>query len=199
VPIGELVMRQAMQAAASWPAPLRVAINASVVQLRHPDFMGSLMSAMARTGLAPERIEIEVTESALLDDSPTTLAVLQKLQMLGIRVALDDFGTGWSSLSYLNRHRFDRIKIDRSFVKGISDRRNEAIIRAITDLGNRIGIEITAEGVETADQLALLRQMGCHEAQGFLYGKPIPAGQTLAFSETNLRSPLGGRYRLGLR
>jgi EAL domain-containing protein (putative c-di-GMP-specific phosphodiesterase class I) len=188
-----------MQTAATWPDPLRVAINASVMQLRHPDFMGTLMSAMARTGLAPERIEIEVTESALLDDSPTTLAVLQKLQMLGVRVALDDFGTGWSSLSYLNRHRFDRIKIDRSFVKGISDRRNEAIIRAITDLGNRIGIEITAEGVETAEQLSLLRQMGCHEAQGFLYGKPMPADQTLAFAQARLRLPQGQRYLIGIR
>ncbi|MCZ8185085.1 MAG: EAL domain-containing protein [Beijerinckiaceae bacterium] len=199
VPIGEFVMRKAMQTAATWPDPLRVAINASVMQLRHPDFMGTLMSAMARTGLAPERIEIEVTESALLDDSPTTLAVLQKLQMLGVRVALDDFGTGWSSLSYLNRHRFDRIKIDRSFVKGISDRRNEAIIRAITDLGNRIGIEITAEGVETAEQLSLLRQMGCHEAQGFLYGKPMPADQTLAFAQARLRLPQGQRYLIGIR
>lgn len=181
VPIGEIVMRRAMKVAATWPGHLRLALNASVMQLRHPDFLGSLMTAMTRTGLSPERLEIEVTESALLDDSPTTLAVLQKLQMLGIRVALDDFGTGWSSLSYLNRHRFDRIKIDRSFVKGISDRRNEAIIQTITDLGNRIGMEITAEGVETGEQQSLLTKIGCHEAQGFLFGKPMPGPETHTF------------------
>lgn len=199
VPIGEIVTRQAIQEAASWPESLRVAINASVVQLKHPDFVGTLMAAMTRAGLPPERIEIEVTESALLDDSPTTLAVLQKLQMLGVRVALDDFGTGWSSLSYLNRHRFDRIKIDRSFVKGISDRRNEAIIRAVTDLGNRIGTDITAEGVETETQLKLLRQIGCHEVQGFLFGKPMPAAQALDFARNRVVVEQPARHRLGLR
>lgn len=199
VPIGEIVMHRAMQAAATWPDGLRVAINASVMQLRHPDFLGTLMAGMARTGLAPERIEIEVTESALLDDSPTTLAVLQKLQMLGIRVALDDFGTGWSSLSYLNRHRFDRIKIDRSFVKGISDRRNEAIIRAITDLGGRIGTEITAEGVETDEQLMALHKIGCHEAQGFLFGRPMPPADALAFAQQHSRPQTQPRYLFGVR
>jgi EAL domain-containing protein (putative c-di-GMP-specific phosphodiesterase class I) len=182
-----------------WPSHLRIAVNISTVQLRHPDFLGHVIGALTASPIAPERIEIEVTESALLDDSPATLAVLTKLQQMGLKVALDDFGTGWSSLSYLNRHRFDRIKIDRSFVQGLSDRRNEAIVQTIIDLGARLDIEITAEGVEKLEQLEALGRMRCHEAQGWFFGKPIPAAD-LPF-QVNQRSTLGAtkRYVGGLR
>jgi diguanylate cyclase (GGDEF)-like protein/PAS domain S-box-containing protein len=177
VPIGEWVLDEALRQAAIWPEHCRIAINASVVQLRRPEFASVVMAALARHNVAPGRLEIEVTESVLLDDSPATLAVLQKLQVLGVHVALDDFGTGWSSLSYLNRHRFDRIKIDRSFVNGMNDMRNEAIIRSIVDLGDRLGIQITAEGVEKPEELEALAKLGCHEVQGYLLGKPMPADQ----------------------
>jgi diguanylate cyclase (GGDEF)-like protein/PAS domain S-box-containing protein len=196
VPIGEWVLRHAIEQASHWPAHLRIAINVAVPQLRHSDFLMLLRNAIHRHGVAPERVEIEVTESALLDDSPMTLDVLQRVQKMGVRVALDDFGTGWSSLSYLNRHRFDRIKIDRSFIQGLSDLRNDAIVSAIAQLGQRLGIEITAEGVETEEQLKRIGELGCHEAQGYLLGRPMPPEAALALCrvvpETPARRYVGG-------
>jgi EAL domain-containing protein (putative c-di-GMP-specific phosphodiesterase class I) len=174
----------------------RIAINASVVQLRHPAFAALVSGALKRHQVAAERLEIEVTESVLLDDNQTALTVLHKLQSEGVTVTLDDFGTGWSSLSYLNRHRFDRIKIDRSFVRGIADRRNEAIIRAIVDMGSRLGIQITAEGVETQSQLEALIGLGCHELQGYLLGRPVPAEDAMMLAASQLsRLRRGGVVR----
>jgi diguanylate cyclase (GGDEF)-like protein/PAS domain S-box-containing protein len=182
VPIGGWVIREALRHAATWPNSFRIAINVSVVQLRHPGFVETLRDAMQAARVSPERIEVEVTESALLDDSLSTKHVLHQLHKLGVNIALDDFGTGWSSLSYLNRHHFNRIKIDRSFVQGMSDPRNEAIIEAIIGLGTRLGIVITAEGVETGDQVETLTELGCHEVQGFLLGRPMPGDEALRFS-----------------
>ena len=196
VPIGAWVLDEALRQAGTWPVACRIAINASVVQLRHPDFAAIVSGALKRHRIAAERLEIEVTESVLLDDNQTALAVLQKLQSEGVTVALDDFGTGWSSLSYLNRHRFDRIKIDRSFVRGIADRRNEAIIRAIVDMGSRLGIQITAEGVETQSQLDALTGLGCHELQGYLLGRPVPAEDAIMLAASQLsRLRRGGVVR----
>ncbi|MCU0884451.1 MAG: EAL domain-containing protein [Beijerinckiaceae bacterium] len=196
VPIGAWVLDEALRQAATWPVACRIAINASVVQLRHPDFAALVSGALTRHRIAPERLEIEVTESVLLDDNQTALTVLHKLQGAGVTVALDDFGTGWSSLSYLNRHRFDRIKIDRSFVRGIADRRNDAIIRAIVDMGTRLGIQITAEGVETQSQLEALTGLGCHELQGYLLGRPVPAEDAMMLAAAQLsRLRRGGVVR----
>ncbi len=198
-PIGEWVLRNAVAEAARWPEHLRVAINVAVQQLRHSDFLMNLRHAIGKHAISPERIEIEVTESALLDDSPMTLEVLQRIQQLGVKVALDDFGTGWSSLSYLNRHRFDRIKIDRCFVQGLSDVRNDAIVSAIAQLCDRLGIAITAEGVETDEQLARIAELGCHEAQGFLLGRPMPAEAALAFCRDRTGAIALRRYVGGVR
>ncbi len=196
VPVGAWVLDEALRQARTWPVACRIAINASVVQLRHPDFAALVSGALKRHQIAPERLEIEVTESVLLDDNQTALTVLHKLQSEGVTVALDDFGTGWSSLSYLNRHRFDRIKIDRSFVRGIADRRNEAIIRAIVDMGTRLGIQITAEGVETQSQLEALTGLGCHELQGYLLGRPVPAEDAMMLAAAQLsRLRRGGVVR----
>jgi EAL domain-containing protein (putative c-di-GMP-specific phosphodiesterase class I) len=196
VPVGAWVLDEALRQARTWPMACRIAINASVVQLRHPDFAALVSGALKRHQVAAKRLEIEVTESVLLDDNQTALTVLQKLQSEGVTVALDDFGTGWSSLSYLNRHRFDRIKIDRSFVRGIADRRNEAIIRAIVDMSSRLGIKITAEGVETQSQLEALTGLGCHDLQGYLLGRPVPAEDAMMLAASQLsRLRRGGVVR----
>jgi diguanylate cyclase (GGDEF)-like protein/PAS domain S-box-containing protein len=187
IPIGEWVLAQALGRLALLPDDLRMAVNVSVHQLRHPAFIGCLVAALRRTGVDPARVEIEVTESVLLDDSPATLDTLRRMQALGITVALDDFGTGWSSLSYLNRHRFDRIKIDQAFVRDIKDRRNLAIVHAVLELGRRLGIAVTAEGIETEEQRMLLLELGCREGQGWLLGRPrleLPDTQTEAKSRS---------------
>ena len=138
--------------------------------------MPSVVSALAVSGLAACRLELEITESVLLQDSDATLATLHKLRALGVRISMDDFGTGYSSLSYLRSFPFDKIKIDRSFVSELAIRDDSmAIVRAVTGLGKSLGISTTAEGVETNEQLALLRSEGCTEVQGYLFSPPRPA------------------------
>ena len=175
-PIGAWVLRQACAEAASWSAPVRVAVNLSPVQFRDPGLVAMVREALTLSGLAPERLELEVTESVLLAASEANVATLHALRDLGVRIAMDDFGTGYSSLSYLQKFPFDTIKIDRSFVMRLGeDLHSTAIVRAVIGLGASLGIVTVAEGVETEDQWALLRAEGCGEAQGYLFGRPVPA------------------------
>ena len=176
VPIGEWVIRQACATAGQWPANLKIAVNLSPAQLRSPGLLQVIVSALAASGLAPDRLELEITETVLLQDSETTLAILHRLRELGVRIAMDDFGTGYSSLSHLQRFPFDNIKIDRSFIKDIADNASSLnIVRAVAALASGLGVAATAEGVETQGQLDLIRSEGCTEMQGFLLSRPIPA------------------------
>ena len=181
VPIGEWVVRQACLNAAGWPAGVGVAVNLSAAQFRSPSLIEAVEAALELSGLHPSRLELEITESVLLHDNPGTVAALHTLRALGIRIAMDDFGTGYSSLSYLHSFPFDKIKIDRMFVRDVQDRASSgAIVRAIVGLGASLGISTTAEGVETAEQMACLRRDGCTEAQGFLISRPVPLGEVAA-------------------
>jgi diguanylate cyclase (GGDEF)-like protein len=176
VPMGEWVIREACVTAAGWPGNSRVAINISAVQFRNPGLMQVIIGALATSGLDPTRLEIEITESVLLQNKDTTLAVLHQLRALGVRIALDDFGTGYSSLTYLQCFPFDKIKIDRSFVKDITENTGSLnIVRAVAALASGMGMTATAEGVETREQLDSITSEGCTEMQGFLFSRPLPA------------------------
>src|ERR1700730_18661723 len=176
VPMGEWVIRQACATAAQWPGDLHVAVNISAVQFRNPGLMQVIVGALAASGLQPTRLEIEITETVLLQNKETTLAVLHQLRSLGIRIAMDDFRTGYSSLTYLQSFPFDKIKIDRSFVKDITENTGSLnIVRAVAALANGMGMTTTAEGVETREQLDSITSEGCTEMQGFLFSKPLPA------------------------
>lgn len=174
--LGRWVMTEACRRAQRfWPPFIRVAVNVSPVQLDSLDFVDTVSGILRETGLAPDRLEIEVTESALIGNESRALETFDALKALGVSVALDDFGTGWSSLGTLQRFRFDRLKIDRSFVERMDyDARSLAIVRAVLNLGQALGLPVTAEGVEQPEQMAALRQMGCAELQGFLIGRPEP-------------------------
>jgi diguanylate cyclase (GGDEF)-like protein/PAS domain S-box-containing protein len=181
VPIGEWVLRTACADAAKWPQEIAVAVNLSAVQFRAANLTQTVVSALAQSGLAPQRLELEITESALLADTAATAATLHALRRFGVRIALDDFGTGYSSLSHLRGFPFDKIKIDRSFVKDLARRRDcTAIITAISTLARSLGIATTAEGVETAEQLDFLRAQGCTQAQGFLFSPARPRADLAA-------------------
>jgi diguanylate cyclase (GGDEF)-like protein len=174
VPIGAWVVREACAQAARWPEHIRVAVNVSPVQFHRGPLHETILSALATTGLAPQRLEVEITESIFLEGSETTLRLLHALREIGVRVALDDFGTGYSSLSYLQSFPFDKLKIDRSFIHNLLTREGAtAIVHAITELANALGIETTAEGVEETAQLMELRAHGCSSVQGFLFAEPM--------------------------
>jgi diguanylate cyclase (GGDEF)-like protein len=176
VPIGAWVIKEACSRAASWPENVRIAVNVSAVQFHRGALHETILRALADTGLAPNRLEIEITESIFLDGGETTLRLLHALRTLGVRVALDDFGTGYSSLSYLQSFPFDKLKIDRSFIQNLLTREGaSAIVRAITELAHALGIETTAEGVEETAQLMELRAHGCSSVQGFLFAEPMTA------------------------
>jgi diguanylate cyclase (GGDEF)-like protein len=176
VPMGDWVIRQACATAAQWPGNLHVAVNISAVQFRSSGLMQVIVGALAASGLHPTRLEIEITESVLLQNRETTLAVLHQLRSLGIRIAMDDFGTGYSSLTYLQCFPFDKIKIDRSFVKDITENTGSLnIVRAVAALANGMGMTATAEGVETREQLDKITSEGCTEMQGYLFSRPLPA------------------------
>ena len=178
VPMGEWIIRQACTTAAQWPDHLHVAVNISAIQFRSPGLMQLIVGALAASGLAPTRLEIEITESVLLNNREATLAVLHQLRALGIRIAMDDFGTGYSSLTYLQSFPFDKIKIDRSFVKNVTENASSLnIVRAVAALANGMGMTATAEGVETAEQLDRIASEGCTEMQGFLFSRPLPAAE----------------------
>ncbi|MGO4571009.1 putative bifunctional diguanylate cyclase/phosphodiesterase [Microvirga sp. 2TAF3] len=175
-PLGEWVIEEACREAAKWPASVKVAVNLSPVQFRNKGLVQCVRQALARSGLSPIRLELEITESVLLQDNDTTLATLHQLRHLGVRIAMDDFGTGYSSLSYLRSFPFDKIKIDQSFVQGLSSRADcLAIVQSITSLGASLGMITVAEGVETEDQFQQLRAAGCNEVQGYYFGRPKPA------------------------
>jgi len=176
VPIGAWVIREACARAMSWPEHVRVAVNVSAVQFHRGGLQETVLRALADTRLAPGRLEVEITESIFLDGSDTTLRLLHSLRALGVRIALDDFGTGYSSLSYLQSFPFDKLKIDRSFIQNLLTREGAtAIVHAITELANALGIETTAEGVEETAQLMELRAHGCSSVQGFLFSEPMSA------------------------
>src|SRR2546429_3689645 len=155
---------------------MHVAVNISAAQFRGSSLMPVIVNALATSGLHPSRLEIEVTETVLLQDKEATLAVLHQLRALGVRIAMDDFGTGYSSLTYLQCFPFDKIKIDRSFVKDITENTGSLnIVRAVAALANGMGMTATAEGVETSEQLDKITSEGCTEMQGYLFSKPLPA------------------------
>src|SRR5215218_8691788 len=155
---------------------MKVAVNVSPVQFKGGTLLNHVLRALADSGLSPSRLELEITESILLDDNERNLGILHQLRGLGVRICMDDLGTGYSSLSYLRSFPFDKIKIDRSFIKDIERNRDSAvIIKAIAGLGTSLGIETTAEGIETREQLEIVRRAGCTEMQGYLASPPRPA------------------------
>jgi predicted signal transduction protein with EAL and GGDEF domain len=180
-PLGEWVLRRACIEAARWPSDLKVAVNLSPAQFRSRSVVQAVLGALAYSGLAPHRLELEITESVLLGETEANLATLHQLRQIGARISMDDFGTGYSSLSYLRSFPFDKIKIDRSFVRDLAERPDcVAIIRAVAGLGASLGISTTAEGVETREQLDRLRAEGCTEAQGYLFSPPCPGAEVLS-------------------
>ncbi|PZO91602.1 MAG: diguanylate cyclase [Sphingomonas sanxanigenens] len=185
-PIGEWVLRTACQEAISWPSQVRIAVNVSADQLADPNFASCVISALSHSGLPAHRLEIEVTESVFMREGTVAVQVLQQLIDLGVRLSLDDFGTGYSSLGYLSRTKFSTIKVDRSFVQGASRNvpENIAIIRAVVALADSLGMATTAEGVETEEELAMIRRLGCRKVQGYLFGRPMAAQDARALFNT---------------
>ena len=177
VPIGEWALRQACADAVKWPGELRVAINLSPIQFRSTKLVGMVIDALAAAGLPASRLDLEITENVMLGDSRHNLAILEQLRELGVRISLDDFGTGFSGLGYFRAFQFDKVKIDQSFVREMSRHPESlAIVRAAIGLGVNLGIQTTAEGVESLDQLEKLMFEGCNEVQGFFFSKPQPNG-----------------------
>jgi diguanylate cyclase (GGDEF)-like protein len=178
VPLGDWVLKQACRDAANWPAKTTIAVNLSPMQFRNPMLALSVVSALGQSGLAASRLELEITENVMLQADRTVLDALHQFRDLGVRICMDDFGTGYSSLSYLRSFPFDKIKIDRSFISELGKNNDcMAIIRAIMRLGSSLGMITTAEGVETEEQLEILRAEGCMQVQGFLFSKAVPAAE----------------------
>ncbi len=197
IPMGEWVLREACREAATWRRPLTIAVNVSPLQFRYGDLPNLVHSILLDTGLAPARLELEITESVFIDDFSRAISILSRLKALGVRVALDDFGSGYSSLSYLHSFAFDKIKIDRTFVLDLEHNQHSmAIVRAVIDLGHSLNIPVLAEGVETAAQHAMLLDRGCDEVQGYLVGRPMPIDdyaellgtEIIAFARTSIAS-----------
>ncbi|MEH2612483.1 diguanylate cyclase (GGDEF)-like protein [Bradyrhizobium sp. AZCC 1693] len=190
VPLGEWVLRAACAEAAKWPADLKIAINLSPAQFRSKELVSIIVGALANSGIAPQRLELEVTETVTMHDSEAVFAALDQLHKLGVRVALDDFGTGYSSLSLLQRFPFDKIKIDRSFVSALSDAKEESrlIARAVVRFAVSLGRTTTAEGVETKEQLEILHAEACTEMQGYYLGRPMDGAKVLAMLRTQAQT-----------
>ena len=196
VEIGRWVLAQACRDAVNWPLDVTLAVNVSAVQFAEGSLVREVVRALDDSGLEPGRLELEITESVLMRDAEQALLMLRELRKCGLRVAMDDFGTGYSSLSYLRSFPFDRIKIDRSFIRDVeTDAEAQAIVRAVAGLGRSLGMAITVEGVETLAQLAAVRREGCRDVQGYLFSRPRPAadvpdmiaavaGQTLLVSSS---------------
>ncbi len=177
VPLGEWVLRRACDDATSWPADIKVAVNLSPVQLKQVELFDVIQSALRSSGLPAERLEIELTESVLLERAVENHALMERLKSIGISLALDDFGTGYSSLSCLTAFPFDKIKIDRSFIGNLTKRhKSSAIISSIVTLARGLNLSVTAEGVETQEQFERLKTLGVNFAQGYLLGRPMPLG-----------------------
>ena len=161
-----------------WPHGIKVAVNVSPVQFKSSALALKVAQALAESGLAPQRLELEITEAVMVQDSFTTLTTLHQLRDLGVRIAMDDFGTGYSSLGYLRSFPFDKIKIDQSFIKDLAiNQGSVAIVRAVTGLADSLNMTTTAEGVETAEQLEMVRGLGCTEMQGYLFSRPMPVSK----------------------
>jgi predicted signal transduction protein with EAL and GGDEF domain len=191
VPIGEWVLREACRTAMTWPTNARVAVNLSTVQFKNKKLYETVLSALQESGLPPTRLELEITESLLLAESEPTLQTLHKLRALGVRISMDDFGTGYSSLSYLRSFPFDKIKIDRSFMRDLESKGDSlAIIKAVIGLGQSLGMATTAEGIETEEQLAAVREQGCNEVQGFLFSPPVDANAVVEMLKAEIRPKL---------
>jgi EAL domain-containing protein (putative c-di-GMP-specific phosphodiesterase class I) len=174
-PIGARVLRTACADAALWTDGIKVAVNLSPVQFKSKTLVAGVVFALTAANLPAQRLEIEITETVMPQDTTTTLEMLDQLRNLGVRIAMDDFGTGYSSLSYLRRFPFNKIKIDQCFIRDMSDgQESMAVLRAITGLGANLGMVTTAEGVETLEQLCRLRAEGCTEVQGYFFSKPKP-------------------------
>jgi EAL domain-containing protein (putative c-di-GMP-specific phosphodiesterase class I) len=174
-PIGEWVLHQACADAATWPRDIRVAVNLSPLQFRKT-LVPAVVQSLASAGLCASRLELEITESVVLQNNEATMSMLRQLHEIGVRISMDDFGTGYSSLSYLHSFPFDKIKIDRLFVSDLDENSDcAAIVRAVAGLGKTLGMKTTAEGVETREQLDWLRCEGCTEVQGYLFSRPQPA------------------------
>jgi predicted signal transduction protein with EAL and GGDEF domain len=189
VPIGEWALKEACRHAAAWPDDIRVAVNFSTVQFATPGIVNLVFQTLATSRLAPDRLEVEITESLFLESSDSVREILQGLKQIGVRIALDDFGTGFSSLSYLRKFPFDKIKIDRSFIiELLEEDEAGAVVKAITDLAAALDMETTAEGVEEAGQLEALRAHGCTTVQGFLFSKPVPASEVPRLLSLDLSS-----------
>jgi EAL domain-containing protein (putative c-di-GMP-specific phosphodiesterase class I) len=181
LPIGEWVLREACREAANWPVDHKVAVNLSPVQIAHADMPAIVHSVLLETGLKPSRLELEITESSIFSDKQRALHALRAIKALGVSIAIDDFGTGYSSLETLQSFPFDKIKLDRSFLADVErSEEAKAMVRAILALGQGLRIPVLAEGVETRDQLLILQEEGCHEAQGYLLGRPMPMGDQKA-------------------
>jgi diguanylate cyclase len=175
--IGDWVLKTACREAATWSRPLKIAVNVSAVQLYNTNFVQELHQILLETGLTPSRLEIEITETALVRDFNRALAMLRQIKALGVAIAMDDFGTGYSSLSNLRAFPFDRIKIDRSFIKSVNSNEQAAtIVRAVLGLGRGLGLPVLAEGVETSAELQFLKDEMCDEVQGYLLGRPAAIG-----------------------
>jgi EAL domain-containing protein (putative c-di-GMP-specific phosphodiesterase class I) len=173
--IGEWALREACSQAAHWPGDLKIAVNISPVQLLAPNLSDMIQRTLLETGLAPHRLELEITERIFMEDNEHTLATLRRLKEIGVRIAMDDFGTGYSSLSYLRSFPFDKIKIDRAFVSDLAaGTEHVVIVQAVISIARALGMTTTAEGVEIADQQQFLAEFGCDEAQGYLFSPAVP-------------------------
>ena len=191
MPLGEWALREACREAVSWPRPLTIAVNVSPIQFHHGDLPSLVHTILLETGLAPARLELEITEGVLINDFSRALSILRRLKALGVQIALDDFGKGYSSLSYLHSFPFDKIKIDRTFISDLEQNHHStAIVRAVIGLGHSLEIPILAEGVETESQRAFLVREGCDEIQGFLAGRPFPIDR---YAELVGRTAISGK------
>ena len=179
IPIGEWVLRTACQQIKEWQAKghpsIRIAVNVSASQFKRQNFAETVIGILEETGISPVFLELELTESAIMQNIDSSVEILNSLKAMGIQISIDDFGTGYSSLSYLRRFPIDYIKIDRSFIVNFTSNSDDrAIVTAIIAMARSLGLKIIAEGVETEEQLAILSELGCHEMQGYLYSKPLP-------------------------
>jgi EAL domain-containing protein (putative c-di-GMP-specific phosphodiesterase class I) len=178
VPIGNWVLEQSCKLATTLQKNLSVAVNISPVQFKSGKLVDAVSAALGKYGLAAHRLELEITESLLLEKSSETLDILKSLKELGVSIALDDFGIGYSGLGYLNSFPIDKIKIDRSFIKDLGSKpRSKELVRAAVNIGHSLGLMTLAEGIETQEQLGILRALGCQQGQGFLFSPAIPASQ----------------------
>jgi EAL domain-containing protein (putative c-di-GMP-specific phosphodiesterase class I) len=178
--IGEWVLREACAAAAGWPEELTLSVNLSPRQLAQPDLVATVRRALAESGVDPARLCLEITESAVMESGAATTAQLRALKSLGVRLAIDDFGTGFSSLAHLRRFPVDVLKIDGMFIAGLgSEPQDASIAAAVISLAHALGLRTVAEGVETEEQLRVLRELGCNLAQGHLFARPLPAAEAL--------------------